>query len=113
MDGIINFIIDKTWKSEYFRAAVLAQVRGWAATAAGAMAVHGYISNDIAQQIIGVAAALAVYYLQNLDVKLVDGKIKFALHTYPPVTDLTGNTIKTVTIETKELPDITPLGKEK
>lgn len=117
MDSIINFIITKTWKSDYFRSWVLAQARVLAATATGGLALHGYITNDIQQQIIGIVASLVVYYLQNLDVRLVDGKIKIALNTPVPgqttqVTqtatsnDMTGNTLTTVKVETKPLGDI-------
>ena len=104
MDSLINFFVTKTWKSEYFKSWVLAQARH-AATAAGtALVMHGLADKGMAECIVGLVTAAASFYLANLDVKVVDGKIKVALMTEPP-------TVQTIPVETKELPPVVEKNK--
>src|ERR1700744_3956238 len=84
MDSIINFFVTKIWKSEYFHSWVLAQARHVATAAGTALVMHGLANKEMSEDIVGFVVASASFYLANLDVKVVDGKIKVALMTEPP-----------------------------
>lgn len=112
MNNLYVYLINKTIKSPYFKSWVLAQVRH-IITAAGATAIaKGYADQSMIEGILGFATTAAGFYLANLDVKSVDGKIKIALGTEPPSDDLTGNTVKTIPVEVhvlapvERLPDV-------
>lgn len=96
MDGLYNYLINKTLKSDYFKAWVLAQARHLGTVLGTYLVLHGYGNNEMAQEILGFVLAAANFYLAALDVKLVDGKIKVALNTPVPVTP----------VEVKELPPV-------
>lgn len=101
MDSLYNYLINKTLKSEYFKAWVLAQVRHMITAGGTYLVVHGLASNDMVQDLLGFAITSASFYLAALDVKLVDGKIKVALNTVPPIV-----TDPVVPVEVHVLPDI-------
>jgi hypothetical protein len=83
MNNIINWIIVKTWKSDYFKAWVLAQARHAGTVAGTTLILHGLADKGMAEQISGFVVTAAMFYLANLDVRLVDGKIKIALLSTP------------------------------
>lgn len=96
MDSLYNFVINNTLKSEMFKAFVLANVRH-VITGGGVWLVqNGYATNSMVEQAMGLALTIASFYLANLDVKLVDGKIKVALNTPAP----------TVPVQTEILPPV-------
>jgi hypothetical protein len=85
MDNLYNYLLTKTLKSDYFKAWVLAQARH-AVTAGGTyLVIHGLANNEMVNEALGFVLTAASFYLASLDVKLVDGKIKVALNTVPPV----------------------------
>lgn len=101
MDNLYNYLLTKTLKSDYFKAWVLAQARH-AVTAGGTyLVIHGYANNEMMNEALGFVLTAASFYLASLDVKLVDGKIKVALETVPPVV-----TDPVVPVEVHVLPDI-------
>jgi hypothetical protein len=101
MDSLYNFLLSKTLKSDYFKAWILAQARH-AGTALGTWLVfHGLANNEMAQDITGFLITASMFYLANLDVKVVDGKIKVALETIPPTV-----AIKDTPVEVHVLPDV-------
>lgn len=104
-----------TWllNSGFLKARILAWVRIGAASFGTYLITKGLADQSIADAISGAIVNIVTLYLQDLDVKVVDGKIKIALHTEPPrVTpvdpnsDVTGATIKTVKVEAHELPPV-------
>lgn len=89
MNDTINWLIAKTINSDYFKSWALAQLRGYIATGGGALVAYGFLDNNTQAKVTGALIALAVYYLQHIDVKVVDGKIKIALLTAVPVVPVT------------------------
>lgn len=81
----LDTILNKLIKSEFVKARVLAAVRH-GATALGVWLVSkGLADNSMSADIVGFAVAAASFYLADLDVKVVDGKIKVAFLTEPSV----------------------------
>lgn len=101
MDSLYNYLLTKTLKSDYFKAWVLAQARH-AVTAGGTyLVIHGYANNEMINEFLGFVVTAASFYLASVDVKVVDGKIKVALNTVPPVV-----TDPVIPIEVHVLPEI-------
>lgn len=101
-DNLLPYIINKTIKSAYFKAWVLAQARH-IVTALGAAAVaKGYADSSMVEGAMGFVMTAVGFYLAALDVKIVDGKIKIALHSEPPTTPQ----VHTDYIETSPLPPL-------
>lgn len=77
MDSLLSWFI----KSDFVKAQILAQTRH-IVTALGAAAVaHGYADHSMVEAMMGFCTSAVGFYLANLDVKSVDGKIKVALNT--------------------------------
>lgn len=104
MNNLYIFIINKTIKSDYFKAWVLAQVRHIVTAVGTALVAKGLADNAIVEQVLGTATMIASFYLANLDVKGVDGKIKIALATAPE--EYVPPVSVTAKVETSELPPI-------
>lgn len=64
------------------------------------LVTKGMADQSIADFIYGSIVGLVTMYLQDLDIKVVDGKIRIALHTNPPVS------AKTTPVEVHELPPV-------
>lgn len=86
MNSLYVYLIQKTIKSDYFKAWVLAQVRH-VITAVGAAAVaKGLADQSMVEGFIGFTTSAVGFYLAAVDVKQVDGKITVALNTPPEYT---------------------------
>lgn len=71
-------------KSEYVRSWILAQVRHVMTALGTALVMHGLADKGLSEQLTGFVLAAVSFYLANLDVRVVDGKIRLALETPPP-----------------------------
>lgn len=106
MDKLFTYVLEKTIKSGYFKAWILAQARHLV-TAAGAAAVaKGYADASMVEGAMGFVMTACGFYLAALDVKVVDGKIKIALHTEPPEVPYVPPVSVSAKVETDELPPI-------
>lgn len=101
MNSLYVYIINKTLKSDYFKAWVLAQVRHIITLAGTAAVAKGLADQSIVEGVIGVATTTVSFYLANLDVRNVDNKIQIALHSEPPVPSA-----PIIPVEVDELPPI-------
>lgn len=99
MNSVINWLIVKTWKSDYFKSWVLAQARHVATALGTALVLHGFANKEMSEDIVGFIVAAASFYLAALDVKVVDGKIRVALNTMPP-------TAPVIPVTVEPLPDV-------
>lgn len=82
-DNLLPYVLEKTLKSEYFKAQVLAQARHWL-TGIGTIAIaKGYADSGMMESVIGLVMISISFWLAHLDVKRVDGKIRVALETPP------------------------------
>ena len=93
---IQDFLFNQIIKSDYVKAFILANARHVATAAGTYLVIHGLANQSIADQLLGLTISIVSFYLANLDVKLVDGKIKVALNTPVPTTP----------VEVKELPPV-------
>lgn len=84
MNSLYVYLIQKTIKSDYFKAWVLAQVRHVITVAGTAAIAKGFADQSILEGFLGLATTTVSFYLAAVDVKQVDGKITVALNTAPP-----------------------------
>jgi hypothetical protein len=104
-DPIINTVIDKVIKSPNFKARILAAVRHGITSAGAGLVTAGYANSSIIDAAAGLAVMAVSFYLSQLDVTLVDGKIKVALHSEPPQPE-TSRTAPIIPVEVIDLPPL-------
>ena len=97
---ITDWLYNKLIKSGFLQARVLAWARAGAFAFTGYLVTKGLATQDIADFAASSIVGLVTLYLQDLDIKVVDGKIKIALMTEPPVS------APLTPIETRELPPV-------
>lgn len=90
LDGLLNKFI----KSDYVKAQVLAQARHIATGFGVWLVTKGLADHAMSEDLVGFVMAATSFYLANLDVKVVDGKIKVALETPPPSAPVTPVTVQ-------------------
>lgn len=82
--SILDYVINKSISSGFVKSRIQAWARVGATAGAAYLVQHGLANQEISQALVGSVVGLVALYLQDLDVKVVDGKIKIALNT-PPV----------------------------
>lgn len=97
---ITDWLYNKLIKSGFIQARILAWTRILAAALSAWLVQKGATDQNIADFISGSIVGIVTLYLQDLDIKVVDGKIKIALNTEPPVS------APVTPVETHELPTI-------
>ncbi len=81
----MSFIL-KLIKSPLVRAHVLSGVRSVVAAGAAILVTKGYVDENLATQITGLAVGVAAFWLGAKDVATVDKKIEAASQIYPDST---------------------------
>lgn len=84
MSTFTDFLINKSINSGFVKSRIQAWARVGAIALASYLVTHHVANQAIASDIVGSIVGLVALYLQDLDVKVVDGKIKVALNTNPP-----------------------------
>lgn len=82
-DNLENWLINKTLKSGFIQSRILAWTRAGALAFATYLVKEGFADDNIAAKIVGFAVAVVTLYLQDLDVKIVNGKLKIAFASMP------------------------------
>lgn len=131
---MLDWLYTKLINSGFLKARLMAWARLGSIAVSSYLVTHGLATDGTAELISGAILSIVTAYLQDLDIKVVDGKIKIALHTPAPGqsalvveektttvvstggqpetgthsedNDLTGASIKTTTVEVKTLPEI-------
>jgi len=86
-----DYFINKAIDSGFLKSRIQAAVRALAMAGGSYLVQHGLANQEISQAVVGAVVGLVALYLQDLDVKVVDGKIKIALKTNPPDSIPSGN----------------------
>jgi hypothetical protein len=81
--SIQEYLINKLITSGFLKSRILAWTRIGAAALGTYLVTKGVANYDIANTVSGAVVSIVSLYLQDLDVKVVDGKIKIALKTDP------------------------------
>lgn len=84
MTNLTDWLINKSINSGFLKSRVQAGARALAMAGASYLVQHGLANQEISQALVGAVVGLVALYLQDLDVKVVDGKLKIALNTNPP-----------------------------
>lgn len=82
--SILDYVLNKAVSSGFLKSRIQAGARALALGGAGWLVQHGLATNSTSQVIVASIMAIVAVYLQDLDVKIVDGKIKIALNETPP-----------------------------
>lgn len=108
-----DYFINKAISSGFLKSRIQALARTVAMAGGTYLVQHGLANQEISTALVGAVVGLVAMYLQDLDVKVVDGKIKIALNTQPPriPVDPTSQTDPVIPVTVKELPPISNSGK--
>lgn len=79
--SILDFFINKAISSGFLKSRIQAGARLALTAGATYLVTKGLADQSVANTIVGSGMAVIAAYLQDLDVKIVDGKIKVALLT--------------------------------
>lgn len=115
--SLSDFFINKAISSGFLKSRIQALARTVAMAGGTYLVQHGLANQEISTALVGAVVGVVAMYLQDLDVKIVDGKIKVALNTQPsqttPVYDVNDvpPTDPIIPVTVKELPPISNSGK--
>lgn len=111
--SLYDIILNRAINSGFLKSRIQALARTVAMAGGTYLVQHGLANQEISTALVGAIVGLVAMYLQDLDVKVVDGKIKVALNTQSPQTpvDSTGQTDPIIPVTVKELPPVSNSGK--
>lgn len=106
--SITDYVLNKAVSSGFLKSRIQALARTVAMAGGTYLVQHGLANQEISTAVVGAVVGIVAMYLQDLDVKIVDGKIKVALNTQPtqPPVDSTGQTDPIIPVTVKELPPV-------
>lgn len=112
--GFLDSLFSKIIKSEFIRARILAFVRTLSAGLGAWLVSKGLADQSMTDALTGLIVGATSFYLADLDVHIVDGKIKVALLTPTPeqinpqlgVEPNLSSKLKTTSVEVHILPPV-------
>lgn len=79
--SLLDLVLNQAIDSGFLKSRIQALARALAVAGGTYLVQHGLATQDISNALVGAVVGLVALYLQDLDVRVVDGKIRVALST--------------------------------